>query len=188
MNNHIGVPLTLLSMNKTIDLGIVEMGANHIGEIKELCEIAKPNFGIITNIGIAHIEGFGSLEGVKKAKGELYDYIKQNKGIIFYNGDNHILHSLISNYKKTIQYGNNSAYYCYGSLSTKSSYYAEINWSCKKESGFAKSNLIGEYNYENILAAICIGNYFELPSPAIDKAISSYFPGNNRSQMLEGTR
>lgn len=186
-NNHIGVPLTLLAMNPTMDIGIVEMGANHIGEIKELCEIALPDYGIITNIGIAHIEGFGSLEGVKKAKSELYQYIEKNRGFIFVNNDNPKLMKLIANPNNTITYGRSEGVYCKGEYA-ENSFCAGVTWNCAKTNGFAKSNLIGEYNFENILAAITIGNYFGIPPSAIDSAIASYSPRNNRSQLVDGHR
>lgn len=187
-NNHIGVPLTLLSMNSTVDFGIVEMGANHIGEIKRLCEIALPNYGLITNIGVAHIEGFGSFEGVEKAKKELYDYLSLNDGIIFVNADNNILmKSFSNNNQELVTYGKGNGVFCRGEYS-EHSFSAGVKWSTANSSGLSKSNLVGDYNFENILAAVAIGNYFEIPPPAIDSAISSYTPSNNRSQLVSGTR
>lgn len=186
-NNHIGVPLTILSMNATVDLGIVEMGANHQGEIAELCEIAKPDYGIITNIGIAHIEGFKSLEGVKKAKSELYKYIEKTGGYIFQNMDNDILRGLVQNNEKLISYGRDKNAYCTGEY-VETALSAGVAWSSFNNKGFAKSNLIGEYNFENILAAVCVGVFFEIPESAIDNAIASYSPRNNRSQLVDGTR
>jgi UDP-N-acetylmuramoyl-tripeptide--D-alanyl-D-alanine ligase len=185
-NNHIGVPLTLLSMNHTVDIGVVEMGANHIGEIKALCEIAEPDYGIITNIGKAHLEGFGSLEGVKKAKGELYDYLKQKNGVIFNNTDNQILSDILGKYS-SIGYGKTDNSYCKGEYS-EVALHAAVKWQTDNESGYAKSNLIGEYNFENILVAIAIGSYFGVPGTAIDAAISCYFPRNNRSQLVKTSR
>lgn len=186
-NNHIGVPLTLLSMNSTVDIGIVEMGANHIGEIGDLCNVAQPNYGIITNIGIAHIEGFGSLKGVIKAKSELYDYLFKNDGTVFCNKDNVILADLVAGKNNIITYGNSNNVFCKGDYS-EHSFYAAVNWSTNNESGCAKSNLVGDYNFENILAAITVGNHFKIPSSAIDNAISSYLPNNNRSQFVSGNR
>lgn len=185
-NNHIGVPLTLLSMNQTVDIGIVEMGANHPGEIKALCEIAEPNYGLITNIGKAHLEGFGSFEGIKKTKSELYNYLKQNDSVIFCNSDNKILNKLLGKYK-SVSYGTTSDAFCTGEYS-EIALQAAVKWKSNNISGFAKSNLIGKYNFENILAAITIGVYFNVPSSAIDTAISCYFPRNNRSQLVKTSR
>lgn len=185
-NNHIGVPLTLLSMNRTVDIGIVEMGANHIGEIKALCEIAEPDYGLITNIGKAHLEGFGSIEGVKKTKGELYDYLKKKNGIIFSNIDNPILNELLNNYS-SIGYGKSDSAFCIGKYS-EFGLEAAVEWQVNNEKGLAKSNLIGEYNFENILVAITVGSYFGVPGTAIDNAIACYFPRNNRSQLIKTSR
>lgn len=182
-NNHIGVPLTILSMNRTVDIGIVEMGANHQGEIKTLCEIAEPNYGIITNVGKAHLEGFGSFEIVKKTKAELYDYLKQNNAEIFINADNNQLLEMLGNYS-AVKYGINTNYYCTGHY-LEHSLQASVKWTCENEKGFAKSNLIGDYNFENILAAITIGKHFKVPGTAIDNAIVCYFPSNNRSQLVK---
>ncbi|HPL05394.1 MAG TPA: UDP-N-acetylmuramoyl-tripeptide--D-alanyl-D-alanine ligase [Bacteroidales bacterium] len=185
-NNHIGVPLTILSMNRTVDIGIVEMGANHQGEIKTLCEIAEPNYGIITNVGKAHLEGFGSFEIVKKTKAELYDHLKLKNAEIFINADNSQLIEMLGNYS-AIKYGKDTNYYCSGKYS-ELSLQATVSWSCKNETGLAKSNLIGDYNFENILAAITIGKYFEVPGTAIDTAILRYYPNNNRSQLVKTNR
>lgn len=185
-NNHIGVPLTILSMNRTVDIGIVEMGANHQGEIKTLCEIAEPNYGIITNVGKAHLEGFGSFEIIKQTKSELYDYLKLKNGEIFINADNPLLVEMLGNYS-AIKYGIDSNYYCSGKYS-ELSLQATVSWKSKNEKGIAKSNLIGAYNFENILAAITIGQYFKVPGTAIDNAILRYYPNNNRSQLVKTNR
>ncbi len=185
-NNHIGVPLTLLAMNQTVDFGIIEMGANHQGEIQTLCEIAEPNFGLITNIGKAHLEGFGSIKNVENTKAELYNYLKKNNGLIFNNINNPILNRLINNYS-SVTYGSSSNSYCYGEY-TEFGFEAAVKWKANNETGYAKSNLIGDYNYENILAAITVGSYFNVPGTAIDNAISSYFPRNNRSQLVKTIR
>ncbi|MDD4148404.1 MAG: UDP-N-acetylmuramoyl-tripeptide--D-alanyl-D-alanine ligase [Bacteroidales bacterium] len=185
-NNHIGVPLTLLAMNHTVDIGIIEMGANHQGEIKTLCEIAEPEYGLITNIGKAHLEGFGTIETVKQTKGELYDYLKQHNGVIFSNIDNEILKELLGNYS-SVGYGKSKNSYCRG-IYSEFGYEAAVEWETNNEKGLAKSNLIGEYNFENILAAITIGAYFNVPSTAIDNAIACYYPRNNRSQHVKTVR
>ncbi len=185
-NNHIGVPLTLLAMNHTVDFGIVEMGANHPGEIKKLCEIAEPDFGLITNIGKAHLEGFGSIENVKKTKGELYDYLKKHQGLIFSNINNPILDELLNNFS-SVTYGESENAYCQGKYK-ETSLEATVEWEANNEKGLAKSNLIGEYNFENILAAVAVGTYFNVPGTAIDSAIACYFPRNNRSQLVKTSR
>lgn len=185
-NNHIGVPLTILAMNHTVDIGIVEMGANHVGEINTLCEITEPNFGIITNIGKAHLEGFGNFENVIKTKAELYEYLISKNNVIFSNADNLILQNLLQNYN-SILYGANDNIFCKGEF-MEFSYQTAVKWTSKKEKGLAKSNLIGAYNFENILAAITIGQYFNVPGTAIDNAIACYFPKNNRSQLVKTSR
>ena len=179
-NNHIGVPLTILSLPSDLDFAIIEMGANHIGEIADLCEIAQPDFGLITNIGKAHLEGFGSFEGVIKAKSELYNYIEKSKGSVFINSDNSLLESLSQNLEK-ISYGENIEAYSSGSL-LSSFPFVKI----KTQSGMVvSSKLVGKYNFENILAAICIGKYFGVKEDKIKRAIESFQPDNNRSQVLE---
>jgi len=188
-NNHIGVPLTLLSMNYTIDMGVVEMGANHPGEIKTLCQIVEPNYGIITNVGKAHLEGFGSIEGVMKTKGELYDYLNANDGTVFINDDNEKLGKILSGHDKlkVVRYGKKDTCFCRGTYS-EYAYQTTVTWKTDSMSGFSKSNLIGAYNFENILAAITVGAFFEIHPTAIDGAISDYFPRNNRSQMTKTSR
>ena len=182
LNNHIGVPLTILAINHTIDIAVIEMGANHPHEIKDLCNIVKPTHGLITNIGIAHLEGFGNFEQIKQTKAALYEYLIENKGTLFNNADNTILTELLNGYF-SFSYGKQKAY-CTGefvSLNMK----AAVKWNSDKASGFAKSNLIGEYNFENILAAITVGLFFEVPAVSIDIAIANYTPNNNRSQICE---
>lgn len=188
-NNHIGVPLTLLSMNRTVDMGVVEMGANHPGEIATLCKIAEPNYGIITNVGKAHLEGFGSIEGVMKTKGELYDYLDAHDGTVFINDDNDLLKKVLSGHDKlkVVRYGKGKDCFCRGVYS-EYAYQTTVTWETDSVSGFSKSNLIGAYNFENILAAITVGAYFDIHPTAIDGAISDYFPKNNRSQMTKTSR
>ena len=178
LNNHVGVPLPLLSIPSSCEMAIIEMGANHIGEIDFLCQITEPNFGIITNIGTAHIEGFGSAQGVKKTKNELYQFISSTNGKLFVNNEDDLLTELSNNIPKHT-YGNFKAD-CSGQLlsSTPS---VKLEWNNKTIS----ANLYGSYNYQNILAAICIGNYFNVPSNDIKNAIEEYFPTNNRSQIIE---
>lgn len=187
LNNHIGVPLTLLKVTKEHEFAIIEMGANHQGEIDMLCRIAEPDFGVITNIGKAHLEGFGGMEGVKKGKSELYKYIAEKKGKIFLHGDDEILSELSSANDK-VTYGTNKLYDVVGKINT-SSEQVEFAWKTKEKAGdlakctFIKTNIIGVYNYHNLLCAACIGNYFGVNEVDINDALSGYQPTNNRSQL-----
>ncbi len=184
LNNHIGVPLTLLSINKSDDAGIIEMGANHPGEIEQLCKIAEPDFGLITNIGKAHLEGFGSFEGVIKAKSELYEYLTKNNGTIFFNKDNKILSSLNKG-KKQIAYGTSNDVYLKGKIINANPFLkieAETYEGLKIE---INTKLTGDYNFENILAAACVGDFFNISIQNIKKAVENYIPVNNRSQIIK---
>lgn len=183
LNNHIGVPLTLLEMNKKTEIGVVEMGANHPGEISQLCQIADPDFGIITNIGKAHLEGFGSFEGVIQTKGELFKYIADKKGTIFLNGNNPILVNLAKNISNKILYGNGDFDLKGEPLLSPPFAHAKVRF--KKGVLYLNSNLIGSFNFENILAAACIGNYFNVDPLKIQSAIKTYTPRNNRSQLIK---
>jgi UDP-N-acetylmuramoyl-tripeptide--D-alanyl-D-alanine ligase len=183
LNNHIGVPLTLLQMNEETELGVIEMGANHAGEIAELCLIADPDYGIITNIGIAHLEGFGSFEVIKKTKSELYKHVQNKNGIIFYNGENPILAELAEGYKHKISFGEKNADFTGKYIDASPFIRAKLNFAY--ESLEIKSHLIGSYNFENLLAAACIGNHFGVDPGSVQSALSNYRPNNNRSQMLE---
>nr|WP_319270387.1 UDP-N-acetylmuramoyl-tripeptide--D-alanyl-D-alanine ligase [uncultured Draconibacterium sp.] len=182
LNNHIGVPLTLLSMNKSTEFGVVEMGANHPGEIADLCKIADPDFGIITNIGRAHLEGFGSFEGVIKTKGELYGYLGEKNGTVFYNSDNKILKEKVEPLSKRISYGKENASFTGEVIQSPPFIHVKANF--KKGVLYLNSNLIGDFNFENILAAACIGNYFDVDPLKIQQAIKAYHPTNNRSQLI----
>ncbi len=184
LNNHIGVPLTLLSFDKNTELGIVEMGANHPREIDELCKIAEPNFGIITNIGKAHLEGFGSFNGVIRTKEELYKNVIKNDGTIFYNSGNEILDSLYKGEKK-ISYGTNQDDFLRGKILSSEKY---LNLEIETFEGLKteiNSKLTGIYNFENILAASCIGSFFNISIQNIKKAVENYIPDNNRSQYIK---
>ncbi len=183
LNNHIGVPLTLLQMDESTELGVIEMGANHAGEIGELCAVADPDYGIITNIGIAHLEGFGSFEVIKKTKSELYWHVRNKNGTIFYNNDNPILAELASKVDNTVSFGENDADFTGKLLKSAPFICARINFADKERE--VKTNLIGSYNFENLLAAACIGNYFKVDADASESALSNYKPQNNRSQMIE---
>jgi UDP-N-acetylmuramoyl-tripeptide--D-alanyl-D-alanine ligase len=184
LNNHIGVPLTLLSMNFETEIGIVEMGANHPYEIKQLCNIAEPDFGLITNIGKAHIEGFGSFEGVKNTKKELYDYLFEHNKTIFVKYDNEILKQIVPD-TSLIKYGNNETFVVAG-ISYNADPLLKIKWKTKNISTqLVNTNLIGSYNYENVLASIAVGIHFNVEISQINKALEEYIPSNNRSQVKE---
>jgi len=177
LNNHIGVPLTLLSMTKETEIGIVEMGANHLKEIELLCTIAQPNYGYITNFGKAHLEGFGSLEGVIKGKSELYTYINNTGGLVFVNTeDEKQIRLTKSNNKYT--FSNDEGGCQISLIDAKNELIIEFN-NIK-----IQSNLIGKYNYYNIAAAITIGHYFKVSEKNIKEAIEEYTPTNNRSQII----
>ena len=183
LNNHIGVPLTLLSMSTETEFGVVEMGANHPGEIKILCEIANPDFGLITNIGKAHLEGFGSFEGVIKTKSEMYDFIRNNGGKCFVSADNSLL-TKQANHIEQISYGKSTDYFMAGELASTDNYLV-VKALFQKGWLYLKSKLIGDYNFENLLAAACVGKYFEVDPLLIQEAIAEYSPSNNRSQLIQ---
>lgn len=191
LNNHIGVPLTLLSMDSFTKIGIVEMGANHVGEINKLCEIAEPNYGIITNIGKAHLEGFGSFENVIKAKTELYKFLNTSNGTIFFNSESLILKNEISKLTcKVLDYGKGEKCYCSGDLMPSDLYLKFILKNQDiinniKNGIEVKTHLVGNYNFENALAALCVGLFFEVSPEKIVSAISGYEPSNNRSQFIK---
>lgn len=182
LNNHIGVPLTVMSIQSDTEIAIIEMGANHIGEIDFLCKIAQPDFGIITNIGKAHLEGFGSYEGVVKAKSELYKYLKISNSKAFVNTDDEVLLKL-SEDLKIVPYGMNNQPVS-GTI-TGINPFITMQSSIFDESFLIKTKLTGRYNAYNILAAMAVGNYFEISPQAIQEAIKNYIPTNNRSQIKE---
>ena len=186
LNNHIGVPLTILSMSASTEIAVIEMGANHLLEIKTLCEIAEPDYGIITNIGKAHLEGFGGFEGVKKGKGELYDFMAIKNKTIFLNADNvHLIE--MANERRIgtrITYGASHECNCRGHLQTATPF-VKIRWEYEEQKSEVSSQLIGLYNYENILAAICIGSYFGVEPKLVNNAIEEYVPDNSRSQVIQ---
>ncbi len=179
LNNHIGVPLTLLSITKEHEAAVIEMGANHVGEIAMLCGIAKPEYGIITNIGKAHLEGFGGFEGVKKAKSELYKHIKAHGGQLFVNADNPLLEELSGGIKRTT-YGAGAG--CdYKGKFMGSEPFVKMDFGA----GEVQTRLVGKYNFENILAAACIGHHFGVSDQDIKAALEGYEPSNNRSQVMK---
>lgn len=183
LNNHIGVPLTLLRIKPEHDIAIIEMGANHPGEIKDLSEIADPDYGIITNIGKAHIEGFGSIEEIIRTKTALYKHIKAKNGTIFINADNEYLTKEADNIKK-VEYSLSNKTGIYGNIDNNSPF-LEVTFYTGNKEFFTYTKLIGKYNLENILAAVCIGNYFKVSGIDIANALCEYTPQNNRSQLKE---
>jgi len=182
LNNHIGVPLIILGITNDTEIAIIEMGANHVGEIGELCKISQPDYGIITNIGKAHLEGFGSFEGVVKAKNDLYIYIRDKKGKIFINSNNELLMNLSNDIDK-ITYGTSNTDFCCGEIISANPN-VEISYHYNDIDFNIKTNLVGSYNFENIMAAICVGVYFNVDHHLIKKALESYVPTNSRSQVV----
>lgn len=185
LNNAIGVPLTLLQLKAEHQLAVVEMGASHPGDIKELVDIAEPDYGLITNVGKAHLQGFGSLEGVIRTKGELYDFLRAKGGCtIFIDHDNPYL-TAIAHGLKQIAYGKEEGLYVSGRITGNSPFLA-LKW--RKEAGDewheVQTRLIGEYNFCNVLAAVTIGLYFGIAPENIDRALTEYTPQNNRSQLM----
>lgn len=184
LNNHIGVPSTLLRLKAEHDLAVIEMGANHPGEIKFLSEIVEPDCGIITNVGKAHLEGFGSFEGVIKTKGELYDFLRKKEGsTVFIHHDNAYLMNIAEGLN-LIPYGTEDDLYVNGRI-TGNSPYLTFEWKAGKDgkSYQVQTQLIGEYNFPNALAAITIGRFFGVEDEKINEALSGYTPQNNRSQL-----
>ena len=190
LNNHIGVPLTLLSMPLQTEVCVVEMGANHQGEIDTLCHIAEPTHGLITNIGKAHLEGFGGIEGVKKGKGELFQYLAKTNGTVFINKDEPFLEELAQDVKKKIFFiQQEEPNPNYSHLEVKLlAVRPFIKVAFLIETGQlleVQSHLIGAYNFNNIKTAVSLGKYFKVPGEKIKAAIESYIPANNRSQIIK---
>ena len=175
LNNEIGVPLTLLSAPRDTELMVVEMGANHQGEIKALCEIAQPDFGMITNIGLAHLEGFGGPEGVKKGKSEMYRYLESANGKIFLNTTDEVLNSLVNHQHSIIAYNADE-------FTLEPGEFLQLK---DRQGNQYSTHLVGAYNKSNVVAAITIGRYFGVSQAQITTAISEYNPTNNRSQKAE---
>ena len=178
-NNQLGVPLTVLRIKPDAEMAVVEMGASHPGDIDELTNIGEPNYGIITNIGRAHLRDFGGYEGVIKTKNEMYQYIGAHKGILFVNKDNELLMSLANNINK-VTYGTGNDADVKGKMLSANPYLS-VEWNGYK----IDTQLVGDYNFENVLAAICVGKYFKVAENDIVEALSSYCPTNNRSQVIE---
>ena len=191
-NNHLGVPLTLLQLSENHDIAVIEMGANHLHEIAELCAIAEPNFGLITNVGRAHLEGFGSFEGVMQTKSELYQWIADKGNKIFINEDNNFLCQMAQNrqvdFEKRVNYSlKNKNSSVFGEI-IDCSPFLKMNIKIDSQNIDIQTNLIGNYNAENVLAAACVGNFFGVEIAKIKIAIENYKPTNNRSQYVETQR
>lgn len=180
-NNHIGVPLTLLRLTHDHEMVVIEMGASHPGDIKELVDIVHPNYGIITNVGRAHLEGFGSFEGVIRTKGELYDYIRRSKGKIFIKKENEYLQSIAKGIEQ-ITYGNGDDAFASGQVVSCDPFLV-FNWKQQGKLHTVETHIIGSYNLDNVLAAVAVGRFFKIPAERISRAIAAYEPTNNRSQF-----
>ena len=180
-NNHIGVPLTLLRLTHDHEMAGIEMGASHPGDIKELVDIVHPNYGIITNVGRAHLEGFGSFEGVIRTKGELYDYIRRSKGKIFIKKENEYLQSIAKGIEQ-ITYGNGDDAFASGQVVSCDPFLV-FNWKQQGKLHTVETHMIGSYNLDNVLAAVAVGRFFKIPAERISRAIAAYEPTNNRSQF-----
>ena len=183
LNNHIGVPLTLLKLNKDHEMAVIEMGASKRGDIKELVEIADPDYGIITNIGKAHLEGFGSTETIKKTKMEMYDYILNKDGKIIYNLDDSILTEVINQPENHFGYGHSSGHVSGKVIDFHPTIEVEVNYKDRKQN--IKTALLGDFNLYNILCAATVGDIFQIESEIINKSLQSYTPSNHRSQLIK---
>lgn len=182
LNNHIGIPLTILEVKKDAEMAVIEMGANHIGEIAGYSQYAIPTHGIITNCGKAHLEGFGGIEGVKKGKGELYDFLRETGGTIFAMWDYPYLREMSNGIKKIITYGTNDAEIT-GTVSQAEPFLA-VRMDKGTNIRYIQTQLVGDYNLPNVLVAVAVGNYFQVPGERIKNAIEEYTPSNSRSQLI----
>lgn len=183
LNNHIGVPLTLLKVRADAEMVIIEMGANHQKEIAGYCTYALPTHGLITNCGKAHLEGFGGVEGVRKGKGELFDHLRAQGGTAFIMDDYDYLHSMSQGIKEVFHYGTTK-----GNLTghiVKSEPFAEVMITKGADTGLIQTQLVGDYNLPNILAAVAVGKYFQVPDEKIKQAIENYTPSNSRSELVK---
>lgn len=186
-NNHIGVPLTLLSFTEDLDIGIVEMGANHQKEIELLSDIALPDLGLITNIGMAHLEGFGGLMGVRKGKGELYDHLKSHGGTIYVNTSERFLEDMVDGYERTVSYDDNSFVWedRQYEFSDTSREYAGVRVTAGEETYDIQTKLSGGHNYRNLIQAVVIGIHFEIDMSVIREALTDFHLQMNRSEVIE---
>ncbi|MFT3748945.1 MAG: UDP-N-acetylmuramoyl-tripeptide--D-alanyl-D-alanine ligase [Agriterribacter sp.] len=183
LNNHIGIPLTLLAIQKDAEIAVVEMGANHLKEIEGYCVYTAPTHGLITNCGKAHLEGFGGIEGVRKGKGELYDYLRLNNGTAFVMWDYDYLREMSKGIPTICTYGTDAANITGNTI--KNEPFLEIGWIKAGNIMPVQTQLVGYYNLPNVLAAIAVGKYFKVPDEKIIASIQQYAPSNSRSQLIE---
>ena len=183
LNNHIGIPLTILKIRKDAEMAVIEMGANHLNEIASYCEYTLPTHGIITNCGKAHLDGFGGEEGVRKGKGELFDYLRSAKGMAFIMNDYPYLVEMATGIPEIMTYGTQDADLT--GIVNNSSGFLEIVITKGSSIGEIKTQMIGDYNLPNILAAITVGKYFHIEEDKIKQALENYFPSNSRSQLIQ---
>lgn len=183
LNNHIGVPLTILQLTEDHDFAVVEMGANHQGEIADLCRIAEPDYGLITNIGDAHLEGFGGREGVIKGKGEMYHHLKANGGLVFIQLDDPILHEILHGYDDIVSYGTGPLVQYRGRIHENNSGFLHVEVTHPYHM-VIRTRLTGDYNFDNVMCAVAVGGYFGVEHHDIRSAIESYEPDNQRSQVI----
>jgi len=184
LNNHIGIPLTILSIKYDAQMAVIEMGANHLREIAGYCEYALPTHGIITNIGKAHLEGFGSLEGVRKGKGELYDFLRDHNGTVFTMWDYDYLQPMTKGISMVVKYGTSSAADIVGTVE-QSEPFLSVSVSKGASLPVIQTQLVGAYNLPNVLVAVTAGKFFNIPDEKIKTAIENYTPSNSRSQLIE---
>ena len=184
LNNHIGIPLTILSVKDDAEMAVIEMGANHLREIASYCEYTLPTHGIITNCGKAHLEGFGSIEGVRKGKGELYDYLRTHNGTAFVMWDYEYLQTMSAGIPKVIKYGTASSTDIQGAVK-QSEPFLTVSISKGATLPAIQTQLVGAYNLPNVLVAVTAGKFFNVPDEKIKTAIEQYTPSNSRSQLIE---
>jgi len=182
LNNHIGVPLTILSIPLNAEMAVIEMGANHLNEIKEYCGYTQPTHGLITNCGKAHLEGFGGIEGVRKGKGELFDFLRDNKGSAFVMWDYDYLRDMSKGIPHVFKYGTKDSAIEGKVITGEPFLEVDITKGTKLN---IKTQLVGDYNFPNVLAAVAVGLYFKVPEEKIKKAIEEYTPSNSRSQLIK---
>jgi UDP-N-acetylmuramoyl-tripeptide--D-alanyl-D-alanine ligase len=182
LNNHIGIPLTILKVPNDAEIAVIEMGANHQKEIASYCTYTLPTHGLINNVGKAHLEGFGGIEGVKKGKGELYDYIRNSGGTIFINTDFEYLAEMSKGISNMISYGSANATTT-GKIK-QTDPFLSVEITSLHQPVLLHTQLVGDYNLPNVLAAVSIGNYFKVPFEKIKSAIENYTPSNSRSQLI----
>ena len=183
LNNHIGIPITILSVKKDAEIAVIEMGANHLKEIEGYCLYAMPTHALITNCGKAHLEGFGGEEGVKKGKGELFEYILKTDGTVFLNSDYDYLEKMSTAIKNKITYGSVEAVFV--GKAKEGEHLLEVEIVKGADINVIKTQLAGNYNLPNVMAAVCIGKYFEVPDDKIKNALEAYIPTNSRSQIIK---